>query len=298
MERILLKNEFQGNLYRFISVEALADICQNQALTLVHHTRWEDPYEGFIYQAIARPENHEEIKKIIRELNPELHSIFFDALRNFSSTLFGQSWTKESDKLWDLYPPNNGGRSVRIQINSESLKKIEATREWEKILAFEIEYVEEPNLKEELSLSIKGNQISFGGTLLRKRKSLFQHEQEVRLTVMDWDYSLIERRNRPSLLHKAKSLQALQIAGHLSKEAYDYNMEEVIRKINKLKNPTIKKVNFFGIENFIESVMVHPFATDEYVETVEKFCVRRSIKFLGKANSNADAQAAKAMVTR
>lgn len=102
--------------------------------------------------------------------------------------------------------------------------------------------------------------------LFLKRKSLFEHEQEVRLTVMDWDYSLIERRNKSSLLGKAKSLQAMYIAGFLSKEAYDCNMEERIRKVNKLKNPTIKKVSFFVIENFIKSVTVHPFATDEYVE--------------------------------
>lgn len=81
----------------------------------------------------------------------------------------GQSWTKESDKLWGLYPPKNGGRSVRIQIITQSLKKIEADQEWEKVRLFELDYAEEPNLEEELSLSIKGNQVSFGGTLLKKK---------------------------------------------------------------------------------------------------------------------------------
>ena len=42
---------------------------------------------------------------------------------------------------------------------------------------------------------------------------------------------------------------------------------------------------------------VYVVTSQEYVETVKTFCVKRSIKFLGKANSNADAQAAKAKAT-
>ena len=279
------KEEFQGSIYRFMHFDdlgGLVSIVQEQALTLVHHTKWEDPYEGYIYQAITKPENHEEIRKIIKELNPDT-SFAFSMLHDFSSTLFGQSWTKKGEKLWNLYPPNNQGRCVRVQINTENLRKIKADAEWERIRAFEIDYVEEPNLKEELSRCIKGNTISFGHTLLRKRKSEFEHEQEVRLAVMDLDYSLINRRNIAGMINYIQQLQRLIAQGIMPAHAYEENTKDKIRILGKLRTPDIRKVNFAGVDGFIESVMVHPLANAEYVETVQDFCADNGINFLGKA---------------
>ena len=204
-------------------------------------------------------------------------------LHDFSSTIFGQSWTKQGDKLWDLYPPNNQRKSIRVQISTDSLKGFEADQEWEKVSAFEINYVEEPNLKEELSLSIQGNQISFGHTLLRKRKLEFEHEQEVCLAVMDWDYALFNKRNVPSMLDKIRTMQRMVASGIISQEVYDENVRNEIRILSKLKTPHLRKASFRNVENFIESVMVHPHAEDAYVCHVGEFCAKYGIKFLGKA---------------
>lgn len=276
----MFKEEYQGIVYRFMGIKSFEEICSSKALTFVHHTLWEDPYEGFIYQAIARPEQHDEIRKLIKEIGPDIPSIAFDMLHDFSSTLFGQSWTKEGDALWDLYPPNNQGKSLRVQINTANLKKIPASKEWEKVGAFEIHYVDAPNLKEELSLSIKGNQISFGNTLLRKRKAEFQHEQEVRLTVMDWDYSLFNQRNAQSKVAKIQMLQQMLIAGQISRETFDYNVRDDLRVLNKLKTPKIRKVLLTDL-SLIEAVNVHPRASNEYADTIESICSKNGIKFLG-----------------
>ena len=153
----------------------------------------------------------------------------------------------------------------------------------EKVGAFEINYVEEPNLKEELSLSIQGNQISFGHTLLRKRKSEFEHEQEVRLTVMHWDYSLFNQRNVPGMLEKIRTMQRMVASGIISQEVYKENVRNEIRILNKLKTPQLRKTSFRNVKNFIESVMVHPRAEEAYVGQVGEFCAKYGIKFLGKA---------------
>ena len=134
MRWTVFKDEFRGALYRFMRLEALTDICQNQALTLVHHTKWDDPYEGYIYQAIVKPEKHEKIRRLIKEISPGSPPIAFDMLHNFSSAIFGQSWTKQGDKLWDLYPPNNQQTSIRVQISTDSLKGFEADQEWKRLV--------------------------------------------------------------------------------------------------------------------------------------------------------------------
>lgn len=280
------KEEYSGSLYRFVHFEGLGglvEIVQNQALVLVHHTKWEDPYEGYIYQAIMRPEKREEILGLIEEIAPHNPSFTFSILHDFSTTLFGQSWTLEKEKLWDLYPPNNQGRCVRVQINTESLKKIPAEKPWERITPFEIDYVEEPNLKEDLAKSVVGNQISFGHTLLRKRKTKFEHEREVRLTIMDQDYSLFHRRNIPEMIDKIGRIRAMINSGILPVEAYEANVKDDVRILNKLRTPDIRKVSFAGVEHFIESVMVHPRADDHYSMSVKEFCDNHAINFLGKA---------------
>lgn len=271
---------FQGTLYRFMPSELLAKICAEQSLTLVHHTLWEDPYEGFAYQAIVKPENHAEIKRLIQQISPEASPHTFSLLHDLSTTLFGQSWTKEGEELWDLYPVNNQGRSVRVQINSDRLKLIQSTHEWEQPIAVEIDYVGAPNLQEELSLSITGSQVSFGRPLLRKIKSMYEHEKEVRLMVMDWDYSLVNRRNIPGMLEKIRLMKSMVASGIMPQEAYEDNVKDEVRILEKLKTPNLRKVSIGPVCDFIETVKVHPKADSQFIENIRKLCSQHGLKFL------------------
>ena len=162
-----------GSIYRFISFESFVDIVQRKSLAFVSPSKWEDPYESFIFKAIRTDDGRSEVIEILRQLRQDTH---IDILDNFEHIVKGQCWTQisESDALWRIYSYDN--MSVRIEVDIENMKKLKNVK------LFEVNYYEKLDLAKEVEqiLSEDKNSISLFKAFCNKRDS-FEHEKEIRL---------------------------------------------------------------------------------------------------------------------
>lgn len=49
-------------------------------------------------------------------------------------------------------------------------------------------------------------------------------------------------------------------------------------------NKKVKSINYTHVDNFIDSVMLNPFAPDWFNETLSQLCKNYNINYLGKSN--------------
>ena len=272
---IQLWNIYQmKSIYRFTSFDSLVDLTQSDKITLVNHHLWEDPYEGFLFKVIHHKES--EVLDILKKISSHNYMPFFIALKTMSNCLFGQSWTKceESDALWRIYSYDN--KAIRVEVKIENISKLE------KVTQNEIVYSDFEDLEEEIKSivdSSKSNAIHLGKVLLRKRKA-FKHEEEVRL-LSHIDLNCLPDNKTPesrSLMNQA--LSHFKKKGAISQKDFESGWE------NNNKNRQLQKVkdiDFSHIPNFIESIMVHPFAPTHYVNTVKQYCEINKLPFTGKS---------------
>jgi hypothetical protein len=161
------------SIYRFVSFESFVDIIQRKSLAFVSPSKWEDPYESFIFKAIRTDEGHMKVVEMLKELGQDTHIAIFD---NFEHIVKGQCWTKlpESDALWRIYSYDN--MAVRIEVDIENAEKLKNVK------LYEVNYHKKLDLEKEMEqiLSEDKNSISLFKAFCNKRDS-FEHEKEIRL---------------------------------------------------------------------------------------------------------------------
>lgn len=262
-----------NNIYRFISFESFVDLIQKRELAFINPTLWDDPYEGFIFAAMETETGKKRILNFLSKNFPKNQIPTLAILETFYPNLFAQSWTKkdESDALWRIY--SHGSKALRIET---SLSKIE---ELKKVRAKDVIYVDKLDLHSELKglFSNNGNTMELDKAITVKRSS-FSHEKEVRL-IHDIEQLILPPRNPKMEKLMPLALKALLEKGEISRDEY----KNGIKNLSPVHSDGIKHVPFGHIENFIQSVMVHPLAPDWYAETVKDFCTKNKIKFLGKS---------------
>ena len=259
-------------IYRFMSFEAFVDIVQQKALAFMHHEKWEDPYEGFIFKTIKHEEGRKKILRILTELTPDHAMTHFLILSNFEKTLFGQSWTKcpESDALWRIYSHNN--MSVRVEIWSP--KVIGALQGALQVHPFEIKYSDSISIKTQLEQIVDGNKINLVNALLTKRTD-FEHEQEIRLLAFDTENMPNDQQNFPP-----EVLNELYKKGDITRQEFDTGMKESTKVKNILD---VKYITYDQNKNFIHSVMLHPLAPNWFNKTLAAFCKNNNLNYLGRS---------------
>ena len=113
----LLDSESQGKVdettyvYRYMPSDRFIDMLENRINTFAHISKWDDPFEGFIFKS-AIPYYSEQ-----PEVATNLSSLY--------ASCYGQCWTleeKESDLRWRAYCPNGNG--VRIRTTVGTLKQL------------------------------------------------------------------------------------------------------------------------------------------------------------------------------
>ncbi len=246
-----------GKLYRFISFEAFVYMILKKSLTFVHPSVWADPYEM------------EALNRFALTSNNTYKSI--DKLAKFILTFqfYCQSWTRlpESDALWRIYSHNDS--AVRIEIDESNIESLND------IVLKDVKYVDSLD-------SINFNSIDIYEAASIKRDA-FVHENEVRL-INHYKY-----KNEADFKNKAKSFMALYSKDSKFRESIDLeNIESfvdfAVEDMNlNLKNKT-KDFSYGHINNFIESVMLTPFAPDWVDSTVKFFCRRYKINYIGKSS--------------
>lgn len=243
---------------------------------------WQDPYEGFVIKAMQTDKGRADIIQWFKESNLSSEmppDVRLGILEKYSKTVHLQSWTKceGTDALWRIYAFN--GNSIRIETTIKNLQRIN------NINFFPVEY-KSISLERELKSIFAGNKIQIHKAFSWKRKA-FSHEEEFRLiSNIDHEYMPEQQLHQQSQITPDAMLKALQVLlekGEITQQEY----EGGVANINSPPKPNIKKVKYISfshIPNFIESVMVHPTASDWFAETVRHFCNNNQINFLGKSN--------------
>lgn len=96
----LTKGDLDKSVYRIFSFERLKQMFEEQKLTLVKPSLWDDPFENFILNSTGRlPDGRE-----------------FEI--GFRNTFYGQCWslTRESDAMWRIYSPDKDSVKVKTTI--------------------------------------------------------------------------------------------------------------------------------------------------------------------------------------
>lgn len=234
-------------IYRFMSIESFIDMVMKKSLTFVHPSRWDDPYEYILLDNLRKMYNYDFI---------QANSLF-----NLAHSVFCQSWTKknESDALWRIYSHNNS--SVRVCVKNENIKKLEG------VTKKEINYSDNISSEDVKTWDDLYNSIT-------KKRTAFMHEEEVRLikinpTETQLSFGTNELFKFANTLSLNKNLTVEQ-----TKDIKKFNNCEYVEKI---------QIPFNNIDNFIDSVMLNPFAPDWFNETLELFCKEYNINYLGKS---------------
>lgn len=249
-----------SKIYRFVSFETFVDMIMKQSLTFVHPSLWDDPYELYFIESQIK-ETVDSVDSASTELVVE--TILKEIILN---KLYCQSWTRldESDALWRIY--NHSNTSVRIEIDLNDITKLD------NVEILEVEYVDDPLevIKKE----------SFYDLIKIKRKA-FSHEQEVRL-VTHFKFKGIE--DAKEYINDYLKLSGVsKFYQNIEVDEISAEVERVVKKLNfNLKNKTIN-IHYGHIDNFIKSVMLNPFAPDWFNRTMEIFCEKNKINYIGKS---------------
>lgn len=250
-----MENEF---LYRYIGFETFVDMVQQNALTFVLPSLWEDPKEESPFLQLVGEQGH------------PLKMAFFIALHNKA---YAQSWSElaESDAMWRIYSYSN--RALRIKIKKSNVNLLD------NVTAIPVKYSDEPFDSQTF------DENEFLHSLAYKRTA-FCHEREVRL-ISHYKYKdeqdAKQHINAVYVIHEHPD--RIKIAENMFP---NLEMEEQIDRIVELlnvgkKQKQTKKISYEHIPNFIEGVLVHPLAPSWYVEVIEEYCKRNNITFEGQS---------------
>ena len=245
-------------IYRYISFETFVGMVQNQALTFVLPSVWDDPQEE---------------SPFVQFVNKKLSAVeaaFFIASHNKT---YAQSWSKlsESDAMWRIYSYNN--RAIRIKVLNDKINLFESVKVIPVTYSdtpFDCDAVDESSLLKSLAY---------------KRKA-FKHEKEVRLiSTYKYQDEQDAQQHIKAVFIQYKHKDRLKILESMFPELeFEEKMDKIIELLNRGNSrKETKEIPYAHIPDFIDGVMVHPLAPDWYIEVVREFCKRNNIPFEGKS---------------
>lgn len=245
-------------LYRYVSFETFIGMIQSQSLTFVLPELWDDPKECASFEYYVKHEDNIYKKSI-------LLSLYFKT--------FCQCWTTlaESDAMWRIYSYNN--RAIRIGIKRKNVNLLDNVK------TVNVEYTD--NLD-----CVFGKGIDGYIKTLSKKRTAFAHEKEVRL-IKHYKFSGIDDFEQhiyawQVISEHPKRFEVLE--EHFPGESMEDKVKSVVKMLNiGIHAEKTIEVSFSHIPNFIDSVLVHPFAPKWYVDIVHEFCRRNNIPFEGKS---------------
>jgi len=226
---------------------------------------WDDPYEFVPFDCYF-------YNQISKDDNLALAAVLYTV----KVKTYGQSWTSlpESDALWRIY--DKKGTGIRISIKTSNISLLDD------ISMVKVKYYD---MIEKINYEQFGNN-NFEQLFAIKRKA-FSHEKEVRLLSRfkyPYDEEEGEKYFRAFLLSHHEGFRDKYCKSNkLDVEQFSLMLDNLFAETNILNPPKSKSIPFSHILNFIDSVMLSPFAPDWFENTVSIFCKNNNIKFIGKS---------------
>ncbi|MFZ5774606.1 MAG: hypothetical protein ACOY3Z_03875 [Thermodesulfobacteriota bacterium] len=262
-----------GQIYRITSFDRFKDEFLAKALGFVTYDTWMDPSEGPILRALDLDEGRKKIlswlgKHSKTDLPPQ---VLLEILTNLRKTVHMQSWSynPESNLMWGAY--SHQGRAIRISTTKESISQIGGVK------IVRMDYKVLP-LKHELRRVFKKGKLHLDEVFARKKPE-YRDEKELRL-ITDIDLAWLEKATLPWGVPPSAiraSCQGIVEQGAMTPDDLEKTVASWILKA------CVKPVSFGHVNGFIESVLVGPTATPEFVSEVEMFCAENDLHFKGKS---------------
>lgn len=266
-----------ATIYRLLPFTRFKEVAEAQSLAFVTYDMWpEDPYEGFLLRLLELEEGRRQIVLYMQcmpsHLRPTVGPFVITSLmQRYRRMVHLQSWTAcpESNLMWKAYSHNRS--AVRISTTLEKVRQLPGIRD------FAVKYTDTLYLEEELDRVVRHNKFDPQSIFASKRIE-FKHEEEIRLvTQVDNDYAPIAPTMAPSVIE----IDQLFKVGLITAE----EKEDALNRYDPCRK-SIKPVSIAHVNQFIESVLVHPEADDSLVTEVREFCKAKNIHFLGRSQMN------------
>lgn len=255
-------------VYRFMEIAKFIDLIVHEDITLVSPRLWEDPYEmKFFEQYISQ---YNKTKKAL--INVEEYGYDLEAIMKIiiSFNLFASCWTRidESDAMWRIYSNNN--QSVRIGVKEDKLKELKDC------VLIDVKYRDYQSCESLINCDFY--------ELFSTKRFAFEHEQEVRLI------SHLKFTGHVSEMQEYINAMILTIGKDIRLLPKDVKVEEISKIVDNALELTnlddrrkIKKISIKPVNNFIDSVMLHPMASDWLDNTMITLCNKLDLNYLGKS---------------
>lgn len=168
--------ELDTPIYRIFSIEHFCDLVLTETNTLVHPSKWDDPFENYL-------------------LNHKIETKYGPASNHSRKNIYGQCWTlkEESDAMWRIYSSDKKGIKVKTTIRKlfDSFKQNCANLHNQYCYIGKVKYYKREDFKPiraefEDSQKWSPNGSLEAKTLLYKREA-FSHEEEIRLISFHWE---------------------------------------------------------------------------------------------------------------
>ena len=276
-------------LYRYISFEDFINLVINNKDRFVRPSSWDDKYEGYLFSHMETPEDvHQIVSEMYRILCPQnYHAIPQNYFKMWNSKwyTYAQCWSahSETDAMWRCY--SYGNRSIRIRTRYKQLldhaNQIFPENQKFNVHLRKVNYDLSKGSIIEQQIQDMQTSLLPHETYFHKR-SVFKHEKEYRLLIMDNRWYFIEEL---SLLSVNSGIDEA-IQGKTDEEIIAYLTEKICAhrvNLEKFHNTDVRIEDAGNIDNFLEGVMVHPAAPEWYVDLVEDICKQKNIKFDGQS---------------
>ena len=207
---------------------------------------------------------------------------------------YAQCWTslEESDALWRIYDKKRTG--VRIQIKTQNAyglsrfpNAICVAPKTDYIAPDFVNVVNVKYINDLKSVDWKSIVGSNFNQLFGIKRKAFEHENEVRLIVsypipfhFDGEKDLGEMKKHIAAARLASQRDQLEKTIPPNELKL---VDELLLETGFVELPSRKAMYFGHIPNFIESVMLSPFAPDWLEDTLDLLCKNHNTKFLGKS---------------
>lgn len=164
-------------IFRVFNPKYLLDMIQNRRNTLVHISKWDDPFEAFLLKQKVFDDQGQEVEISV-------------LLKDF----YGQCWSmnqRESDATWRIYSPDKDGVLVKTTLGKLWDTYYNPCFRFSNCSLYigKVEYLEEKDIinnfsQIHLSHKFDSSLLEITQTLLIKRME-FCHENEIRLVYND-----------------------------------------------------------------------------------------------------------------
>ncbi|MFZ5633687.1 MAG: hypothetical protein ACOY40_12670 [Bacillota bacterium] len=266
------------SLYRFTNLDTFLNILLTDSLVLVKPGLWDDPHE----MSLIKSSIDKSIEVICAGYDTAIND--YHAVENLLKiqymidNLYAQCWSilSESDALWRIY--YNEGKALRL------CTKLKQIRKHNNLTASMVTYKDSSEIHHCIT------EYDFYKLSTTKRTA-FSHEKEVRLMFYP-DIDEDDLYARFLKLYKSDFLRRKNYILKTREEEHELYFPSILKNIGVTIDDEIMRYSrsseaFKSVaikpSNFIDSVLVSPFAPTWFCQMIETLCGKYGINYIGQS---------------